>query len=49
MRLIVPEDIPLRSRQRLEGFDVSDTIDEIPAPLTDDEVDQYQEEVPSYE
>ena len=49
VRLIVPEDIPLRSRQRLEGFDVSDTIDEIPAPLTDDEVDQYQEEVPSYE
>jgi hypothetical protein len=47
VRVAVPSEIPRRSTGRIP-FLVEETLDEIGPPLRDDEVDDYQEEVPSY-
>jgi hypothetical protein len=47
VRVAVPSEIPRRSTGRIP-FLVEETLDEIGPPLRDEEVEQYQEEVPSY-
>jgi hypothetical protein len=47
-RVVVPQDIPKRSPMKLRDFDVAEVVEEIGPALADEEVDDYQEEVPSY-
>jgi hypothetical protein len=47
VRVAVPSEVPRRSTGRIP-FLVEETLDEIGPPLRDEEVEQYQEEVPSY-